>query len=167
MILVSPPLCTDGKTLNDSTATDAPNNAITLHKRAVPAPWVYQGCWVDNAYGRILPVQNPDNSTLTVESCVAMCQASNYNVTGIEYGKQCFCGNALYNGAVKASADNQCNMPCAGNSTENCGAGNRMNVYAIPTMQVLPRSIQQNSSLPGSWKLGGCLSLVAVLLLRD
>ena len=132
----------------------------------MPSPWSYQGCWVDNAHGRILATQNPDNATLTVESCVSMCQAGGYSVAGMEYSRQCFCGNALINGATKASADNQCNMACAGNSTEMCGAGNRMSIYSNGTLTVLPAAIQQNSSLPGSWKLGGCLSYVPRLLLH-
>ena len=153
MDLVSSSMDIYGIALNDRVAS----NAVGFQKRTLPAQWSYQGCWVDNAYGRILSVQYPDNSTLTVESCVAMCQAANYNVTGIEYSKQCFCGNALVNGPVKV-ADNQCNMACAGNSSEMCGAGNRMSVYAAGNLTVLPRPIQQSQNLPGSWKLGGCLS---------
>src|ERR1700722_2046563 len=49
----------------------------------------------DNAYGRIFANENPDDSGLTVESCIASCQSQNYTVAGLEYSVQC-CGFCSY-----------------------------------------------------------------------
>lgn len=40
------------------------------------------------------------------------------------------CGNAISNGAIVAPGGiSECNMLCKGNSSEYCGAGNRLDVY--------------------------------------
>lgn len=96
-----------------------------LQKRAptLPSGWTYQGCYIDNAQGRILTYQFPDSQTLTVESCINSCIGKGYVVAGMEYASQCFCGNGISNGGVLASSDTQCNIACSGNSQEMCGAG--------------------------------------------
>lgn len=75
----------------------------------LPAPWKYAACYVyvrsylvcltqnprlrqshrDNAFGRIFATQLPDNQTLTVESCVAACNAQGNTLAGMEFGVQC------------------------------------------------------------------------------
>ncbi|CAI4216450.1 unnamed protein product [Parascedosporium putredinis] len=49
-------------------------------------------------------------------------------VFGLEYGQECFCGNSFNSGSIAAPITD-CNMPCAGNPFEFCGAGNRLSVY--------------------------------------
>jgi hypothetical protein len=46
-------------------------------------------------------------------------------LTGLGY-----CGNSFGAGSVAAPASD-CSFPCAGNSTQKCGAGNRLSVWAI------------------------------------
>ncbi|KAL8724532.1 MAG: hypothetical protein Q9181_006783, partial [Wetmoreana brouardii] len=114
-----------------------PSDASSLiAKRALPSGWSYQGCYVDGVSGRILGTQQPDNPTLTVESCIAKCVGLGYTVAGMEYSKQCFCDNSLINGGKPAAADTECNMACAGNSAEKCGAGNRMSIYSKGSLMV-------------------------------
>jgi len=50
----------------------------------------------------------------------------------VEFGNQCFCGDFL-NPAAKSTqvADSDCNMPCAGNSSQTCGGSDRMNLYTV------------------------------------
>src|ERR1700722_11586626 len=38
------------------------------------------------------------------------------------------CGNEIVNGGA-STAITDCDMPCTGNPSEACGAGNRLNVY--------------------------------------
>ncbi|KAJ7113633.1 copper radical oxidase [Mycena epipterygia] len=123
----------------------------------LPKPWTYVGCFVDNAHGRILPNQQPDNTNLTMESCVSTCIAQNFTVASGEFGVQCFCGTELIAGAT-AAPESDCNMACGGSATEACGAGNRMSVYSTSkTVTILPVPVPQNSSIPGSWSYQGCL----------
>jgi hypothetical protein len=49
----------------------------------------------------------------------------------MEYGEECWCGdiaNVVPNGAT-LQADSDCNMPCSGNASQVCGAGNRLSYY--------------------------------------
>ena len=43
----------------------------------------------DNANGRILGNELPDNSNVTVEDCIASCSASNFTLAGLEFSVQC------------------------------------------------------------------------------
>ncbi|KAJ7058025.1 galactose oxidase [Mycena amicta] len=122
----------------------------------LPEPWAYVGCFVDNAHGRVLTIEI-DNMNLTMESCVAMCDAQNATIAAGEFSFQCFCGNELIDGSVPA-AESDCSSPCAGNSTQACGAGNRLSLYSTsPNITILPVPTAQNTSIPGSWSYTGCL----------
>lgn len=43
----------------------------------------------DNANGRILSTEQPDNGALTIESCITFCQSGNFSLAGTEFGVQC------------------------------------------------------------------------------
>lgn len=119
--------------------------------------WTYGGCYVDNANGRVLG-DELDSDNMTVESCVAHCTADNFTIAGLEYSTQCFCGNELIDGAVKAP-DSDCDMACGGNATEACGAGNRLSVYtSMGSITIIPVPTPLTSGLPGQWVYQGCLA---------
>lgn len=102
-----------------------------------PEGWDPYGCWIDGANGRILNYQAPDNRQLTLELCVQICDDRGYTIAGAEYGVQCFCGNSIVNGGVRAQSDSECNVACAGDSSQNCGGGGRMNIFARGEPQVV------------------------------
>ncbi|KAJ7689677.1 copper radical oxidase [Mycena rosella] len=130
---------------------------VTAIATDLPSPWAYVGCFVDGAFGRVLTTEI-DNANLTMETCVASCDAQNFTIAGGEFSIQCFCGNELIEGAVPA-AQSDCNMACGGNSTQACGAGNRLSVYSTTqNITILPVPVPQNSSIPGSWSYQGCLA---------
>lgn len=68
---------------------------------------------------------------MTLESCAKFCDGSKY--FGTEYGRECYCGNVLQQGSVKAPNQDDCNFPCAGDGSEYCGAGNRLELYQFGT----------------------------------
>jgi hypothetical protein len=70
----------------------------------------------DNLDGRVLTTQLPDNSSVTVEGCIATCQGQGFTLAGLEWSVQCFCGDILVNGAVTAP-NSDCDMACGGDST--------------------------------------------------
>lgn len=77
---------------------------------------------------------------MTVEKCASFC--SGYMFFGVEYGHECYCDNTQASSSVPAP-DTECSEPCAGNSTETCGAPNRINVYTniiykAPSNPVVP-----------------------------
>ncbi|PSK50339.1 Kremen protein 1 [Elsinoe australis] len=98
------------------------------------------GCWTDNARNqRSLPYQAFDSQTASIESCTAACAAAGYSIAGLEFGSQCFCGNSLGPYAQQTIAAG-CTQPCAGNSSQVCGNGNRLSLYSngTPSQSPLP-----------------------------
>ena len=120
----------------------------------LPAGWSYHGCWTEGSTGRSLTTQLDDNQQNSNEACAAACFAANYTIAGTEYGVQCFCGNALYNGAANV-ADSDCSMACPGSPSEDCGAGNRLSIYS----KGAPQAYQPPAPVPkiGSWTYQGCV----------
>jgi hypothetical protein len=75
-------------------------------KSGLPSPWTYASCYMlviantsgdlltlgpesDNAHGRVLEYQNPDDDALTVENCISTCLKANFTLAGVEYATQC------------------------------------------------------------------------------
>lgn len=125
----------------------------------LPTPWQYNGCWVDNAHGRIMAhamAPNTNNSALT---CIATCSASGFNLAGTEYSNECYCDNGLVNAATRATADGECNMACAGDTDHACGGPNRISLYAATsTFPVYPVPTAKTTDLPGSYQYAGCFA---------
>ncbi|KAH8807678.1 hypothetical protein F5884DRAFT_673669, partial [Xylogone sp. PMI_703] len=144
-------------TKKPTTTTTGPPVTSTPATSGLPTGWAYQGCYVDGLNGRDLNHQQPDSQTLTVESCVKTCVAAGYTIAGMEFSTQCFCDNFLYNGAALAANQADCNMPCAGDSTETCGAGNRLSIYSLGKPQVFQPPAAQTTGLPANWVYKGCL----------
>lgn len=108
-------------------ATYAANQAKSLNI-------VYKGCYVDNyPTSRILNGTNyAASGSMTVESCARFCIATNYALAGLENGDECYCGNAVSTDGSSYGilSPDACTYTCSGNSTENCGASNHVNVWA-------------------------------------
>ena len=146
----------DGVPTTKPSSANPPATSKTAPATGLPTGWTYKGCYIDGANGRVLPTQLPDNSSLTVETCVGSCYSQGFSIAAMEYSVQCFCGNAIYAGGTLASSDTDCNMPCGGNSKEICGAGNRLSTYSNSTIKTYAPAIAQTSGLPGSWTYDGC-----------
>lgn len=83
--------------------------------------------------------------TMTIDSCVAACATRGYALAGAEYANECYCGNAFAGGSTGGGSvppESECNMACAGDATQTCGAGSRLSVYTsgqtVPGAPVLP-----------------------------
>ena len=142
-----------GTTAGATTTVTATGNGGAT---GLPAGWTYAGCYKEGTSGRALPYQQPDSQTNTNEKCVAACIAAGYTVAGMEYSQQCFCANALYNGAV-TTAESECSQNCPGNSAEKCGAGDRLSVFSKGPVMVYQPPAVQKTNLPGSWTYQGCI----------
>jgi hypothetical protein len=78
-----------------------------------PHGWASVGCFSDNGAARTLntPVQvTGGGAAMTVGLCTSAC--AGYALAGLEYGGECYCGNALQNGG--SAAGDGCNMACNG-----------------------------------------------------
>ncbi|KAL8830298.1 MAG: hypothetical protein Q9191_001507 [Dirinaria sp. TL-2023a] len=90
------------------------------------AGYIYSGCYTEATNQRALTGKSYFDDAMTVEKCAAACVA--YSRFGVEYGRECYCGDSLNSGSVMAP-ESDCSFPCPGNATETCGAGNRLDVY--------------------------------------
>ncbi|MCJ1354543.1 MAG: hypothetical protein MMC33_004532 [Icmadophila ericetorum] len=107
-----------------STSTSPPTATPSLNG------YNYQGCYTDATDSRVLTGVSTSTGSMTWASCSAFC--TGYNFFGVEYGSECYCGNAFVNPTSVAPATD-CNMACTGNATEVCGAGARLNLFKAKT----------------------------------
>ncbi|KAH8813382.1 hypothetical protein DL96DRAFT_1716291 [Flagelloscypha sp. PMI_526] len=88
----------------------------------LPKHWVYQGCWVDGANGRVL-------------------KRLDYDGAGLGYGK-------FLNAGALAETDDESNMLYNGATGEACGSGSRIPIYSesaclssfFPTVKLVTES---------------------------
>ena len=85
-------------------------------------------CFEDPRGIRVLPHGPLQSSDMTIAKCKKFCADKNYNYAGVEFAKQCFCGNDRPN---ILAPETDCSMPCTGDKSETCGAGHRINVYLL------------------------------------
>lgn len=91
------------------------------------AGFTHIGCYTEATTGRALGLKSLATDAMTVPMCIDFCSA--YQYAGIEYGRECWCGNTFAAGAVLATPQTQCSMLCKGDTNYYCGAGRRLNVY--------------------------------------
>lgn len=84
------------------------------------------GCVVDDVYKRVLAVLKASEEEMTVAKCMESCKADGFSIAGVEFGRECFCGDGLGEDAVMT--EEGCDMRCTGNATEFCGGATRMDV---------------------------------------
>ncbi|OHF01835.1 WSC domain-containing protein [Colletotrichum orchidophilum] len=89
--------------------------------------WLFQGCYTEGTGVRALSSRTYANDSMTLESCGAFCEGLAY--FGTEYGRECWCGDEFGTGSALAANQKDCSFPCAGDSTQFCGAGDRLQVY--------------------------------------
>ncbi|KAH8883555.1 WSC-domain-containing protein [Thozetella sp. PMI_491] len=125
-------LCGAGSRLSLYSTIDYTPDPVTTTPVARPTvgtsdeSYTYYGCWTEATGIRALSGAAYANDSLTLETCASFC--SSFTYFGAEYGRECYCGNALNNGSI-AAVEADCSFACGGNGTEVCGAGNRLSVY--------------------------------------
>ncbi|KAL2165179.1 hypothetical protein VTH06DRAFT_475 [Thermothelomyces fergusii] len=124
----------------------------------------WYGCQTEATGTRALSAAAFDSDNMTLEACQAYCSAFTY--FGVEYSRECYCGDKLNAGSVPAPAS-ECSMTCSGNPAQYCGAGNRLSVYARsgtppPSSTTGPGTPSSSSAPPAAtgypegWSDQGC-----------
>ncbi|KAL8839544.1 MAG: hypothetical protein Q9176_004405 [Flavoplaca citrina] len=108
----------------------------------VPTPGVstYQqdGCFTEATNGRALSGKTYYDNALTIAKCASAC--AGFDFFGVEYYRECYCGNKLQPGSVAAPAA-ECFHPCTGDKNEICGGDNRLNVYRLGDVTTRLRAV--------------------------
>lgn len=106
--------------------------------------------------GRTISKASAGSDDMTNEVCTTFCFDQGYAYAGTEWHRECFCGQKLAAGGVKAEDQDDCNTPCAGNQTQACGGSNRLTLYKA-------KGPVQNPGF-GDWEARGCYSYVSVFV---
>lgn len=72
---------------------------------------------------------------MTAASCLDFCSQGNNGTTmqyaGIEYGRECYCGQYLSALSEEINATARCTYACDGNSSEVCGGALALTLYNL------------------------------------
>jgi hypothetical protein len=97
--------------------------------------YTYIGCYTDTVANRVLTYDltasipgGPAN--MSIANCARAANSSGYEVFGVEYAQECWAGKRLASSSNLRS-NSSCNMPCRGNDTEWCGAGDFLSTYQL------------------------------------
>ena len=113
----------------------------------------YDGCYTDSVARRVLSAYGIVSSHMSIELCAATC--AGYNVFGVEYGTECYCGVELDASSVK-SPESDCKMECPGTSSQVCGDVDRLTVYKKDTDEAPPPGPPANPQEVGAFKYQSC-----------
>ncbi|KAI3396812.1 hypothetical protein diail_11641 [Diaporthe ilicicola] len=87
------------------------------------------GCYAEPADGsRALTKSRTSTHAMTPAACFNICGTSGRVYAGLEYGRECWCGNHLSNAATMVDPS-RCNMKCSGDATQMCGGERLFNLY--------------------------------------
>ena len=113
----------------DDLGTSSTNTATGANPTGSSPVSQYIGCYRDDINYRSLAGPDLRADDMTVEKCGAFCALSgSYSLFGVEYSRECYCGNGLRNGLTDPK---NCDMQCSGNEKEICGGGLALSVYTI------------------------------------
>ncbi|KAK7035979.1 WSC domain-containing protein [Favolaschia claudopus] len=96
---------------------------------SLPGNWSLAGCFTDVSTARTLAATATINSNMTVENCIAFCDAGGFIFAGVEFGQECYCDSTIQIPGARAQ-QSDCSEPCAGNPSEFCGASGRLTIFA-------------------------------------
>ncbi|OBT54521.1 hypothetical protein VE04_06692 [Pseudogymnoascus sp. 24MN13] len=94
--------------------------------------WSSVGCLTDSQSARALANRitlTNEKSIMTPKACSDACAAAGYRLSGLEYGFECYCDNAIRNG--HGLTQSGCTTPCPGAPSITCGGPDRINLYRL------------------------------------
>lgn len=115
-----------GTQVSSTKTTAVPTSTAPSVKQNV-GNWGFQGCYTETTNGRALSGKTLAEDQMTLEMCADFC--GDFSFFGVEYGRECYCGNTLREGSVPAQNQKDCSFLCPGDKTTYCGAGNRLQLY--------------------------------------
>ena len=131
-------LYVNGDSLNKGITADYTSIAVSL-----PAGWsaASTSCLAEGKGGRALTASSWSAGDMTINACLAYCQAAGHQYAGIEYSSECYCGNELRNSASLSLPSTQCNMQCSGAEGTICGGPDSLSLYVNPSLAYVPTAI--------------------------
>ncbi|KIY62070.1 glycoside hydrolase family 71 protein [Cylindrobasidium torrendii FP15055 ss-10] len=142
-----------------TTAGTTSTTATTVTTSSSSSPtWTSQGCIAEGTTGsrRALNGINTSSDNMTPTICQAFC--AGYDYAGVEYGRECYCGNTLTNnGASGLVADAaSCDVHCSADSSAACGGTWFLSLYATNGKTATQPAASTDPST-GGWTSLGCV----------
>ncbi|KAL8990552.1 MAG: hypothetical protein Q9169_008093, partial [Polycauliona sp. 2 TL-2023] len=107
--------------------------------------WKSLGCYKDGLVKAVSPYTNRYATDLmTIEMCLDYCKSKGTTYAGIEYRRECYCGNSIAADATSNAAG--CTLTCKGDANEICGGSLHMNVYQFVAKSGSTSSSSSSSS---------------------
>jgi hypothetical protein len=108
------------------------NNTAYVMPQVVSSVSTYQmkACYNDNVAARAFNSYVIATNAMTVEMCVSSCSARGFLYAGVEFGRECYCGNAIASTSSPISLSTCQENFCSGNMTEYCGGSSALLVYS-------------------------------------
>ncbi|XP_071944420.1 uncharacterized protein [Antedon mediterranea] len=103
----------------------------------------YIGCFRDQQT-RAMTGATVQSGSMTIDYCLDYCSGQGSPYSGVQLSSHCFCGTAY--STYGESADSECNVVCAGNPHEKCGAGWRNSVYHTAGSKGLIQSLDESNA---------------------
>ncbi|WWC73158.1 uncharacterized protein I206_107124 [Kwoniella pini CBS 10737] len=98
----------------------------------LPSGWSTAAKCMPDVNGRALSDYSWATDAMTVPLCLNKCASMGYQYGAVEYGRECYCGNTIVNGADLTKTSTLCGTPCAGDPSTSCGGWNSMQVFNNP-----------------------------------
>ncbi|TVY53083.1 WSC domain-containing protein [Lachnellula cervina] len=131
-----------GSTTGTATPTSTPTGGPQIKKTI--GNWAFQGCWTEATNTRALAGTTYANNSMTLELCASFC--TGFKMFGVEYGRECYCGDTLSIGSTSAANQADCSFLCPGDNLEYCGAGNRLELYSLAAPTISPAGFSNSSA---------------------
>ncbi|KAI0330773.1 WSC-domain-containing protein [Cubamyces sp. BRFM 1775] len=113
------------------TCPSKPTPALVSVQTPLPSGWTEVGCIAEGTSGRALAALSTTAPNMSKDVCASFCASHGYTLAGAEFGDECYCDNALRNGATGAVLEwDQCANRCAGNEYENCGGSSKLTLMS-------------------------------------
>ncbi|KAH7097382.1 WSC-domain-containing protein [Auriculariales sp. MPI-PUGE-AT-0066] len=147
------PTKTQSSTTTKPTSTSSPAKPTTA---AVPN-FTALGCFVDSKASRTLSGTSLySGEPMTPAVCAARCAKAGFKFAGVEYSKECFCGNGLTK--QTKVAETECSTACTGDSRARCGAADRILIYQSKTTSTAQPTKPALSKAPTGFTSLGCFT---------
>ncbi|KAL5006137.1 hypothetical protein ScPMuIL_017295 [Solemya velum] len=90
---------------------------------------LYIGCYSDSVYHDLDGDSYTDGQAMTPETCSNYCRSKGSNVAGLQAGSECYCGSSFL--TYKRANWDECDSPCTGNSSQQCGGTLHNSIYVL------------------------------------
>ena len=104
--------------------------ALSFDPPSIPLNWTTQyDCAVDTPTRVLAGVATHQlASNNTPAACIALCDAGDFTLAGVEYADECHCGTGLVSPAPDSAPASECDMACTGDADLSCGGPWRIQV---------------------------------------